>query len=216
MVVWFVIYILWWYHGNTLGAGNLCNQISFRKRTNFSLCCWEIKSSNVIFFWQIWYGTKTISNNLNLVVMFTFPIRDQKYPFFTNLFEKINGILSNCNTMHLMVGVIFFCFRPERFFVEKFGPKIQNCWPKVNFGPSANLKMYNLEVKLTFSFLDQKRPFRASLDQKLQTFLVKFVPWLIPIWRIRWSCCFSTWMKAPFFGQICSNNQNFFFKVLGT
>ena len=54
-----------------------------------------------------------------------------------------------------------------------FGAIIQNYLFKVKFGTQTNSNMQNFMRMLTFSFLDQKNPFRASLDQKFKIFLFK-------------------------------------------
>ena len=40
-------------------------------------------------------------------------------------------------------GVYFFCFRPEKPFLSKFGPKSQRCQFKLNFGPQTKSRMQN-------------------------------------------------------------------------
>ena len=60
----------------------------------------------------------------------------------------------------------FFSFVPEIPFLEKFGPKIQNCLFKVKFGTQTNLNMQNSLVMLTLFVFDQKYPFQLTLVQK--------------------------------------------------
>ena len=87
-----LIDILWRRQGKHLGAGNFFRQIPLRKWTSSSSRLWEIYYSNAIILEQIWCGTKTISNIINSMVMFTLSILDWKYPFCENVVQKINGI----------------------------------------------------------------------------------------------------------------------------
>ena len=42
-----------------------------------------------LLVWQIWCGTSTISNILNLMEMFTLPLFDWKFPFAEILSKKL-------------------------------------------------------------------------------------------------------------------------------
>ena len=53
-------------------------------------------------------------------------------------------------------------------FLGKFRPKNQNCYFKLRFRTLTNLNMKNSVVMLTFSDLDQKCRFWASLVQKIK------------------------------------------------
>ena len=71
--------------------------------------------------------------------------------------------------------LIFFLYWQYPFWGYNpiFGAIIQNYLFKVKFGTQTNSNMQNIMRMLTFSFLDQKNPFRASLDQKFKIFLFK-------------------------------------------
>ena len=65
-----------------------------------------------------------------------------------------------------MCGVHFFCFRPEKPFLGKYGQKNQNYQFKLKFGTKTNLNMRNSMMMFTFSFLGKFGP-------KIQNFLFK-------------------------------------------
>ena len=66
-----------------------------------------------------------------------------------------------------------FSFRPEIPFLDKFGPKNQNCQSELKFGTYTDLNMQNSMVMLTFSVFDQKYLFLANLVQKTKIVSLK-------------------------------------------
>ena len=61
-----------------------------------------------------------------------------------------------------------FSLRPETPFLDKFGPKNQNCLSKLRFGTQTNSNMQNSMVMFTFSVFYQKYPFWVNLVQKIK------------------------------------------------
>ena len=68
-------------------------------------------------------------------------------------------IESHLDYTELNGGVIFFCFRLEKPFLDKFDPKNQNCQFKFKFGSWTNSNMQNSMVVFTFSVLPRKYSF---------------------------------------------------------
>ena len=102
------------------------------------------------------FGIVTDLSVLNTTMKFTFSVFNRKNPIWTNSVQNING------------GVIFFCFRPEKPFLGKFGPKNQNCLFKVNISTFSNSNMQNSMVMLIFSVFSRKNLFWANLVKKYQ------------------------------------------------
>ena len=76
------------------------------------------------------FGTQTNSHVQNSMVMLTFSVFDQKYPFLVSLvhncqFELKFGTYSNLIMQNSMV-VFTFPFSTENTFLCKFDPKYQN------------------------------------------------------------------------------------------
>ena len=65
----------------------------------------------------------------------------------------------------------FFCFQPEIPFLDKFGPKKQNCQFKLKFDTHTYFRYAELNPGLPFFRypVDQKYAFWASLVQKIRT-----------------------------------------------
>ena len=70
------------------------------------------------------------------MVVFILIVLDWKYPFWTNLVQKIEIVSLNWNLGFMLIRIcrIQSCFRPETTFLGKFGPKNQNCHFKLKFG----------------------------------------------------------------------------------
>ena len=84
----------------------------------------------------------------------------------------------------------FFSFRLETPFLVKFGPKNQNCWPKLKFGIQTYSNIRNSMVMFTFSVFDQEYPFGVNLVQKIKIVSLSWnlVSILIWICKIQWRC----------------------------
>ena len=52
--------------------------------------------------------------------------------------------------------VHFFCFRPEKPFLDKFGPENQNCQFKLKLSTKTNSNMHNSVMTFTFSVFGPK------------------------------------------------------------
>ena len=113
---------------------------------------------------------------------------------------------------------IFFCFRPEVTFSDKFGLKFQNYLIKLQFGKQANSNKRRLVAVFTFSFLDWKYLFWANLVQKLKIIWSRenLVPGLIRIYGFL-ICLFILFLaENALFDKIGLNYQScyeFLFKI---
>ena len=87
----------------------------------------------------------------NSVVMFTFSVFDLKYPSLVNLVQKFKIVNLSGNLVPILIRICiiyldkleysefnkevhFFCFQPEILYLDKFGPKSENCQFKPKFG----------------------------------------------------------------------------------
>ena len=84
-------------------------------------------------------------------------------------------------------GVDFFRFRLEILFLNKFGPKNQNCQFKVKFDIQPNSNMQNSVVVFTFFVFDRKYPVWANLVQNVRivSLRIDLVASLIRVCRIQ-------------------------------
>ena len=97
-----------------------------------------LKKENCQF--ELKFGVKTNLYMYNSMVVFILIVLDWKYPFWTNLVQKIKIVNSRWNFVPSLIeyaelngGVHFFCFRPETTFLGKFGPKNKNYQFKLKF-----------------------------------------------------------------------------------
>ena len=154
----------------------------------------------------------------NSMVVFTFSVFDQKYPFWINFVQKVKLVSLRWNFEYAEFNECdyFFCFWSTLLFLGKFGPKIQNCWFKLKFSGLTNSNMQNSMVEFTFSVFNQKYPFWASLVQKYKiiSLSLNLLPWLIRIYRIQWWCSLSLFSTVnTFLGKFSPKNQNYQFKL---
>ena len=118
---------------------------------------------------------------------------DWNYPWWANLAQKIN-LSWDLEPRQLYAefngGVHFIRFRLKIPFLEKLGPKNQNCQFKLKFGNCPNSNTQNSIVMFTYSLLDRKSPFRANLVQKVKIVSLSWslVSRLIRVPRIQWRC----------------------------
>ena len=84
------------------------------------------------------FGTCTNSSMENSMLMFTFFVFKQKYPFWANLIAKFKIDCLKWNWVPRLIRILtitWWClhFRLEIPFLGKFGPKNQNCQFKLKF-----------------------------------------------------------------------------------
>ena len=135
----------------------------------------------------------------NSVVVFTFSVLDQKYPFWSNLFRKIIIVSLSWNVEPKLIRICRIQWWCSLFLVLKL---IRIC--RIQWWCSL------------FSVLDGKHPFWANLVQKIKTVSLSWnlAPRLIWIWRIQWRCllfCFRS--EKLFLGKFGPNNQNCQFQL---
>ena len=136
----------------------------------------------------------------NSMMLFNFLIFKWKYPFWTNLVQKIKIISWSWNLVPH-----FFCFWVEIPFLGKFGPKNQNYQLKLKFGTCTNSDIQNSMVIFTFSVFDRESTFWANLVQKIKIINLSWnlVPTLTRTCRIQWWYpIFLLLIENPLFGQI--------------
>ena len=123
----------------------------------------------------------------------TFPVLDQKCPFWPKLVQKIKIVSFRWNLIPKLIQICriqcwcsLFVFRPEILF-EEMRSKKGNCQLKLKFGTQNYLNMQNSMAVFTFSVLDQKYPFWPNLIQKVKIVLFRWnlIPRLIQICRIQ-------------------------------
>ena len=100
----------------------------------------------------------------------------------------------------------FICFRLEKPFLGKFGPKIQICRFKLKSGTLTNSNMNNPMEIFNFSVFDWKYSFLRKLFQKIKIFCSSWnlEPSFIRIFRIRWWFSFISFLdrKYPFWENL--------------
>ena len=116
----------------------------------------------------------------NLMVMFTFSFFNRKYPFWTNLIQKIKTVSLSQNLILKLIRICriqwrdvhLYCFLPEAPFLGKYCPKDQNCQFKLKFGTKTNTNntklqnIQNLMVVFNFSLSEPKYPFWTIWSKK--------------------------------------------------
>ena len=105
---------------------------------------------NQSFQFELKFGIQTKSNMHNSMVMLTFSVFDQKYPFQTNLFQKTKIF---CLSWNLVPRLIRMCTRCCSLFLFQtkntiFGSKSQNCQFKLKFGTYNNSNLQNSILNL--------------------------------------------------------------------
>ena len=63
------------------------------------------------------------SNMLNSIMLFTFPVLDQKYPFWTNLIQKSKIVSLNWNLVTTIIVIMFWDFL--MFYQIFFSPQVK-------------------------------------------------------------------------------------------
>ena len=113
-----------------------------------------------------------------------------------------------------MQHVIVWCIPNiyTAYLLGKFGPKIQYCQFKLEFGTFTNSNIQNSMVMFDYSVGDRKYLFWKNLVQKIKIVSLSWnlVHKLIRICTIQW------WCFAPeihFFGKLGSKIQNYLFNM---
>ena len=148
---------------------------------------------------------------------FDFSVLDRKYPFWSNLVQKITIVSLNSHLVprinssmqNSMMSLIFFNFWLKILFQGKFGLKNHNCQFKLKFVTYTNSNMQN-SIGIIFPVLSWKEPFQESLVEKIKIISISchLVPEVIRICRSQWWCSLfviSTGMTL--FGQIWSKKS---------
>ena len=115
------------------------------------------------------------------MVMFTFFVFNQKYPFLrksgpkrpNHQFKLKFGSQSNSDMKNSVILVTFFVFDWKYLFWGKFGPKNKNYQFKLKLGIQTNSNMENSMVTFTFSVCDWKYSFGANLVQNVKIVSLK-------------------------------------------
>ena len=112
----------------------------------------------------------------NSMVMFTISLFDRIYLFWLNLVQKMKTVSLSWNLVPKLIWTSefngsfhFFCSRPEKPFLGKFCPTIQNYLFKVKFDSTTNLNTQNQWWCLFYLFWTRNTLFALP-------FLVKFGP----------------------------------------
>ena len=108
------------------------------------------------------------------MTVFTFSVSDWKYPFWVKLVQKKSKLSVQAEIWHLakflyaeLIGAVpFFCFRSEKPFLGKFGPRNQNFQFRLNFGTQTNLNMQNSMMMFTSPVFDRKYLFGQICSKK--------------------------------------------------
>ena len=119
------------------------NDHGWTHKWDFSVFNWKflfwaslVKKIKVVnWTWNL-VPSETNFNKQNSVVMFTFYVLDWNYPFWASLVKKIKIANLSWNLVPRLIRVvvfIFFRFRLEMPFLDKLGPKNQNCQFKLKF-----------------------------------------------------------------------------------
>ena len=130
-----------------------------------------------------------------------------KFRFTCGELDLLQNIVDWSEYSKFSSDVHFLCFRPEKTFVGKFGPKNQNCQDKLTSGTYINWNMQNSRGFFTLSLFLKKYPFLGKLGPKIRNFLFKvnknLIHRLIAICRVQWWCSFYIFsIRKMLFGQI--------------
>ena len=153
-----------------------------------------------IVFLKVKFCIYTKSNMKNSMVMTTFSFFHSKYPFWAKLVIKIKIVSLNKNLVLSLIwickfsgNVHFFHFPLAIPFLDKFGPKHQNCHFNLKSVTETKSNVRNSEFNgdIHFFRFQPEIPFLGMLDSKNQNchFKWKFgilVSRLIRICRILW------------------------------
>ena len=108
---------------------------------------------------QLNFFTRTNSNMLKSLVMFTFSVFTWKYLVGQICLKKIIdqfklkfGMQTDLNVQNLMVVFIVFLFRLEIPFSARFGPGNENCQFKLKFGTKTNWNIQDSVVRAVHFF----------------------------------------------------------------
>ena len=123
------------------------------------------------------FGTYTNSNMQNSMMLLSFFVFEWKYPFSTNLVQKIKIVTLSWNLVPTLIRTCriqwwcsFFSFWSKIIFLGKFSPNSENYQLKLKYGTYTNSNMQN--SMMLFTFFEWKCPFLANLVQK-----VKIISW---------------------------------------
>ena len=75
--------------------------------------------------------------------------------------------------MQKISGVHFFCFRPEKVFLDKSGQKNENSQFNLKFGTKTNLNIKNSIMMFTFSIFEHRRLSWVNLIQNFKNVFSK-------------------------------------------
>ena len=73
--------------------------------------------------YKVKFYNEANSNMLNSIMMFTFPVLDQKYPFWTNFIQKSKIVSLNWNLVTTVIVIIFWDFL--MFYQIFFSPQVK-------------------------------------------------------------------------------------------
>ena len=126
-------------------------------------------------------GDKTNPNMQNLMMMFTFSDFDYKYPSWANLVHIFKIVCSKWNLIQRLIWIckiqwwcLFYVLDWKQLpFLDKLGPKNQNCQFKLKIGTKTNSNMKKSMVIFTFSLFNRTCSFFFfwNLFQKLKLFV---------------------------------------------
>ena len=137
----------------------------------------KFSSRSQNFQLKLKFGTWTNSNMLNSMMLFSFFVFEWKYPFSTNLVQKIKIFTLSWNLVPTLIRACriqwwcsFFSFWSEIIFWDKFSPNSKNYQLRLKYGTYTNSNMQN--SMMLFTFFEWKCLFLANLVQK-----VKIISW---------------------------------------
>ena len=73
--------------------------------------------------YKVKFYNEVNSNMLNSIMLFTFPVLDQKYPFWTNLIQKSKIVSLNWNLVTTVIVIMFWDFL--MFYQIFFSPQVK-------------------------------------------------------------------------------------------
>ena len=145
------------------------------------------------------------------MVVFTFSVLDLEYQFWANLVQNVKIVSLNWNLVLILIQICrvqewiyFSCFQQEISFLNKLGPKNQNCHFKLNLVLRI-IRVSRIQYwRLFFYFWLRGFFFGENLFQK-----IKIVCWnwnleprLIQISRIRWWFSIFSFLDRKYYFQI--------------
>ena len=126
-----------------------------------------------------------------------FSVFDRKYPFWSNLVQKIKivSLKWNLEPEPIRTWMLIFSFLTLNTLLGKFDLKYENCQTKLTSGTKTNLNMQNSVVVFSFFIFERNNPFWSNKVQKIK---IVRLNWNL-VRRLIWICWIQWWCSVFLF-----------------